>query len=45
MNEISLEVLYHQYMSSPLAKYRMSFDKFAYYYTKWVNEYNCRTNG
>lgn len=42
MNGIPLEVLHHQYMVSPLCKYKMSYDQFAYYYTKWVNEYNCK---
>lgn len=42
MTGIPLEVLYHQYMSSQLAKYQMSYDQFEYYYTKWVNEFNCK---
>jgi hypothetical protein len=25
-------------MSSPLAKYRLTYEQFAYYYTKWINE-------
>jgi hypothetical protein len=41
MNGTPLSVLYHRYMSSPLGKYDMSYEQFVYYYTKWVNEYNC----
>lgn len=44
MNGIPLEVLHHQYLTSKLSKYKMSYDQFAYYYTKWVNEYNCKAN-
>lgn len=42
MNGTPLEVLYHQYLISPKSKFRMTYDQFAYYYTKWVNEYNCK---
>jgi hypothetical protein len=38
MNGVPLEVLHHQYMSSPLAKYRLTYEQFAYSYTKWINE-------
>jgi len=42
MNGTPLSVLYHRYIQSQLAKYDLSYSDFAYYYTKWVNQYNCK---
>ena len=42
MNGTPLDILYSYYRAHPLSQFRMTYEQFAYYYTKWVNEYNCK---